>query len=370
MEIRVIDNFAEFLKLHDAWNELVQGNEVDHAFMKHEWFEALIKAHEAQNNLAIVTLWNEGQLAAVAPLQRTAFNFRGVKAQGLKFLSSEVSPRCNFIISDQTLLKPLISRIRSLPNWDILVTENQEEELMVTQNYLALLDSDKADYPYKIDEGRRSPYMILKGSYDDYWASLTTKKRNNVNRCFKKLEAEESFEILKITTVEEFEKAFPRMCEISQNSWKSKENTHLQTDSYEGKLFKLFTPIALKQGWVEIFMIRIGDRFVGFDYFLCHGNIYTLSRTDYDEEYKRYSPGSAMTVWSIKDFMARNKISEYDWEGDPARYKLEWSDLIRKHVTVTSGNNTLTGRMILFTKSVILPSWRKAVGLIGARHKN
>ena len=66
MKTKIIDNFDDFLKLYDAWNELVDGNEVDHAFMKHEWFERWLIDLDYRQGISIITFWQDRLLVGIA----------------------------------------------------------------------------------------------------------------------------------------------------------------------------------------------------------------------------------------------------------------------------------------------------------------
>ena len=172
-KIRVIDNFDDFLKLQKPWNELLSLTDVDHVYMKHQWFEEWIKAYEVQGSLSVVTIWQDGQLAAAAPLYRKPLRFKRVKARGIGFLSSGVSPRCNFIAADGQLMDELIRAVLALPRWDILAADNMESESAVTKRYIDFLISSGNSYSYYTEPGFQSLYLRISGTWDDYWNSLS-----------------------------------------------------------------------------------------------------------------------------------------------------------------------------------------------------
>lgn len=364
IECRIIESFDEFLKLNKPWNELVAGTEVDHAFMKHEWFAEWIKAFDARDSLAAVTILSDGLVVAIAPLYRTRFTFRGVGAKGLSFLSSSVSPRCNFIAADDSALEILISSVLNLKDWDVLIMENMEENVGVTRRFLELLKSREKRHRFKVDPGRQSPFMLTDGSWDSYWGSLSKKRRYNFESRIRKLQKVESHEFSRITTAEQFKDIYPSILELSEKSWKAGVGNCLRADSGDGMLYANFTPIALRHGWVSLSALKISGKMIGFAYFLCCNNKYSLNRSDYDGDYKQYAPGNTLKLWALKDLFIRDDVYEYDWGGDPTGYKLEWRGDVRKHVAVTVGNRNSRGRLILLTKSAFLPALRRVSRLI------
>ncbi len=356
---RIVNSFDDFLILRQQWNELVVKTGVDHAFMKHEWFAEWIKAFGVRRTLAVVTIWSEGQLTAIAPLYRKDFHMRGLKVSGFGFLSSNISPRCNFIAAEASALDQLFEETLNLPDWNMLVTDNMEAEETTTRQYLEFLDAESRRNNVEVVDGRQSPYMMVKGDWEDYWQSLSSSRRYYFNRHQKKLEKAGSHEVIHITDAAQFQKFLPTMYEISQKSWKGDVGTHLDTDSSEGKMYAGFTPVGLENDWVTLSALRIEDRIVGFDYFLKCGNRHSLIRTDYDTEFKRFSPGNMLKLHTLQNIFKENVVGEFDLGGDPAPYKQDWCDRIRKHITVTVGNTGLKGQAVMFARKTLMPAIRK-----------
>lgn len=356
----LITDYSGFMKLKQQWNELVSSSEVDHVYMKHEWFSEWIKAYDVLDLLSIVTLWKDGQLSAIAPIYRKQFNFKKIRAKGLSFLSSGITPRCNFILNDYSLLDELVDHILKLKDWDVFFNSNMETEIGTTQRYIELLRDRRNKHIFRVDDedALRSPYVLTEGTWEGYLSSLPKKRQKYLTRmCLKRLEKAESFEFLKITTREQFEGFVPTMFDISAESWKASVNRHLKADSPVGKLYINFTPIGLKHNWVAIYVIKVNGETIGFEYLLSCNNKYTLIRCDYKEGHKYYSPGNNLRIAILKDLYSRKHVSEYDFAGSDYPHKLEWTNKIRKHVTITVGNRNLRGKAILFAKNTILPAF-------------
>jgi CelD/BcsL family acetyltransferase involved in cellulose biosynthesis len=356
---RVIENIDDFLKLAEPWNELVGRTDVDHVYMKHQWFGEWIKAYKAQDSLTIVTIWKDGQLVAAAPLYRKPLRFKKVKARGISFLSSGVSPRCNFIALDDQALGRLIKAVFRLPRWDILATDNMENDAAATKFYIDLLKSGENSYSYYTEPGFQSLYLLTEGSWDDYWASLSRKWRTNFKRySLERLDMVKSFEVNHIRTESEGSEFLPEMFAISEKSWKASVDSHLFQDSPLGRLYTNFTPIGLRQGWVYIPNLKINGRYAGYVYFLHHKGRYVGIRAEFDEEFKSCSPGNNLHLKIIKELFDSGQVCEYDM-GPDAPYKRNFCNKIKKHTTILVGNKNIRGQWILFTKNYIMPAWRK-----------
>ena len=359
IKVRIIDIFDDFPKLEQPWNELVSFTDIDHVYMKHQWFGEWIKAYEVKNSLTIVTIWRDGQLVAVAPLYRKPLKFKKVRARGIGFLSSGISPRCNFIAIDNQIMDELITAVLKLPRWDILVTENMENDVAVTEHYIDFLKSDKNTYSYYTEPGFHTLYLLIEGSWGDYWNSLSRKWRTNFKRySLDRLEVVKSYEIKHIRTEAEGVEFCREMFNISRKSWRASVESHLVPDSPLGRLYSNFTPIGLRQGWIYIPNLKINGIHAGYIYFLHHNSKYVGIRAKFDEDFKSCSPGNNLHLAIIKELFNSDQVCEYDL-GPAAPYKQNFCSRIKKHMTITVGNKNIKGRGILFTKNYIMPTLRK-----------
>jgi len=358
---KVITKYDEFLKLKQAWNELVTNSEAHHVFVKHEWLAEFIRAYNLQDLLSIVVTWVDGQLAAIAPIQRKRFFFRRIPADGLTFLASDLGLRVGFIVSDAALVQGLVNRLLQLKDWDVFLAANIYSESDTTRRFLEMMDSSK--YSYQIARGFHSPYLTTEGSWEDYWNHLPSKRRNYLkNMCLRRLQQADSYEIDQITTPEAFKAYAPNMFDVSRRSWKVDSDDYFTFDSPQGQLYLNFTPFGLEHNLVAIYTLRINNKLIGFEYLLKCDTKHLVLRCDYDREYSYYSPGNNLRIAIVKDLFSRPESCEYDMGGDDDLYKLQWCGKVRRHVTITIGNRNIKGSMVMFAKNTMLPFLRKVKG--------
>jgi len=371
VKIEIIENLDDFLKLSDAWDELVSGSEVDHAFMRHLWYTEVIKAYFANATLAVVTIKQDGLLVAAAPMRRTVYRIRGLGAKTLCFISTEITPRCNFIVADSDLLEPLVMSVIGAPDWDVLYAKNMEENAPTTKKFVELIGDSLHNHGSQVTEGLLSPYLHTSGSWEEYWQSFSKKRRRTLTTySIKRLAEAGSSEISRIESQEEWQEFLPRMFEISAASWKVGTNDHLRPDTPEGRFYSSFTPTAFAFDQVLIYTLKIDGKYVGFDYYLKCGNSYTGARSDYDEQYKYYSPGNNLKLAAIRYLFEQEQECVYDLGGDAHQYKLDWGSDIRKHLSITIGNHTFKGRLIMAGKNKILPLFRSIGKRLSIRGSN
>ncbi|HBC47712.1 MAG TPA: hypothetical protein DEO84_02195 [candidate division Zixibacteria bacterium] len=353
---KIIEHLDEFKKLEQPWNDLVMQTDVDHIYMKHQWFYEWIKAYQETDSLAIVTIWQDGLLVAAAPIHRKPLRFKKITARSLSFLSSGVSPRCNFIAIDKPSADNLFTAIFALSKWDLLSTDNVESTSAVTQYYLDYLVNHMQ--PHYIEPGFQSLYLRSEGTWDSYWKSLSSNWRTNFKRySLDKPGKVQSYEIRHLRTESEYQIFEPEMLKISEKSWKAEIASHLVANSALGRLYSCFTPIGLRNGWVYIPHLIINGEYVGYVYFLCYQDKYVGIRAEFDDSFKEFSPGNNLHLAIIKELYSSGRTCEYDL-GPDAAYKRNFCNLIKQHHNILVGNKNIKGRGIIFAKNHILPLMR------------
>ena len=89
-----------------------------------------------------------------------------------------------------------------------------------------------------------------------------------------------------------------------------------------------FTPSLVYRlsecGWLRLAILYVkGNPVAAQIWFVVHGkaNIYRLA---YDEQWKKYSPGSILTEYLMRHVIDEDKVSEIDFLTGNERYKQDW----------------------------------------------
>jgi CelD/BcsL family acetyltransferase involved in cellulose biosynthesis len=353
--VHIIETLAEFCKIGEQWNRLVQSTPLDHAFMRHEWFSCWIEAYSAGERLAVVTLWQEEQLVAAAPLQRVNETRKYVPIRTLKFLQSPVSPRCNIICTTAEEMELILKAVYALPNWDMLVLENLEEDRPSTRHLLKTIHAGN-DIRGWVTNGRQSPFMSISGTWDGYLASLDSAHRRVIKiEGTKRFDKVKSHSVYQLNPAQDADNAFALMRDVSGRSWKEAEGSAIGQLTAMQSFYEQYVPVALKLGDMQVWVIEIDGVIAGFECGLTNNNRFSLIRTDYDMNYKYYHPGENIRIAIIKQLFDSGKPGEYDMGGDAAQYKMKWATGIRRHVNVVIANNSWRAQAIAFGRYRVKP---------------
>ncbi len=353
-EFRLIRKLDEFLALRKSWNELAVQCAVDHAYMRHEWFATWVKHLGEPRELAIYTAWRDGLLVAAAPLRITSQKLKGLPVRTLAFLTSSVAPRCNFLVHPSYSSEEFFENVFCIKGWDMMLLQGLEAGQDITREFLDFLGR-RHSRRFNLEPGRQSPYLMVEGGWDDYLQGLSKKHRKNINQGLNRLSKLESHGFRKIHDFAEIECVFDQVVAISDKSWKKTTGTSLSVQEKQRSFYREFCEMGSPDGLWEMRLMKAGDEYIAFNFFLRHGNRLSGIRTDFDEKYKYYGPGQMMIYFTLMDLFSGGEKWEFDMGGMAADFKLDWTEKTREHYIVNVANPSFYGGLLALGQNKIMP---------------
>lgn len=340
------------MTLKDSWNELIINSRNNFAYFRHEWFEHWMIDFDRTNGIFVVTAWDNNKLIAIAPLKIYRDTIKNLPVRVLSFMESSISPRINFIFNHPSITDNFFDFIISeTKGWDLFIARNLQQDSPPTKSFLEYLNNK--DKSFTIETGRQSPYLLLDKSWDEYYGSLTKSFKKAIRRSINRLEKAESYELNKFTSFDQIEGIFDDFISISGKSWKTQLGTDLLSRKSIAEFYRNFSRNTDQSGLWEVHALKINGVYVAFNYLLKGEKRVSGIRTDFDQKYKFYMPGYALKINIIKDLINRKGTWEYDFGGVTSEYKLEWTDMIRKHINITVYQNSLYGKILMKGKKLL-----------------
>ncbi len=353
MHFRKVTNFEDFLSLKEQWNSLVKSTDVDHAFMRHEWFESWINHLMPKGQLIIHTAWNNDRLVAIAPLQITRQIRKKIPLRLLSFLRSSVTPRSNFIVDNSIDSDLFFDSIFNSRGWDVAEFQAVELGQQITDKFIDYL---KKNQQFVIEEGLQSPYEIIDSNWEIYLKNRSLKFKKNYRNSLNRLKKASSYQIIRIENFEDFHKYYENMVEISNKSWKSEGKTDLKSVPRMANFYYDFCKLSSKDNLFLSIVLIIDRNPAAFSFYLKFHNRLVALRWEYDEQYKYYAPGTVLKNDIIKSMLDKGIILEFDLSGMSTPHKKKVVNRIRKHIDITVGNPGFYGSIIISLKKKFMKS--------------
>ncbi len=152
-------------------------------------------------------------------------------------------------------------------------------------------------------------------TFHDYLQSRPARVRNTITRKGRKLEREHGYTI-RLFTDDSLQQAIADYTAVYNRSWKANE---LYGDFIEGLAYRLS-----EQGWLRLAILYVEERPVAAQFwFVVHGKA-SIFKLVYDNEWKRYSPGTILTSHLMQHVIDTDKVEEIDFLTGNDAYKQDW----------------------------------------------
>jgi CelD/BcsL family acetyltransferase involved in cellulose biosynthesis len=130
---------------------------------------------------------------------------------------------------------------------------------------------------------------------------------------------------------------------IEGSGWKTEAGTAIQAVPEVHRFYTEIARWAAERGWLRLAFLRLDGRAVAFDYCLEASGAYYALKGGYDVEYKRFGPGSLLTLESLKHAF-ESGLESYEFLGTDDAYKLQWTSTVRERVRLQVFSRGVGGR--------------------------
>ena len=365
----VVADYSAFLRLEAEWNDVVARAQVPHPFLRHEWIRTWwdsfgpsarsARSGQANRDLHIVVVRDEGRIIAIAPLMRETAVAYGLPVRRLALLANDHTPRTDFVIADKPdeAYRAIWNVLfRDIDQWDVL----QLTQLLRTSTTVATMSQFAAaeGLPIGTWKSSDSPYLELTGTWDSYWASLSSKFRSNVRNRLSRLKqvGEPALEVL--VDRSDIAAACDDAWRLEASGWKDQEGTSICSDAAVRKFYTLLAERAAASGWLRLVFLTVGGRRIAVSYGAIYDDRLFLFKTGYDREFHTCSPFKLLTYLAAQEGFARG-LREIDFLGDTEPWKQEWTPASRGHDWLFIFSNSRRARLLHSIKFQMAPELKK-----------
>ncbi len=365
----VVADYSAFLRLEAEWNDAVAHAQVPHPFLRHEWIRTWwdsfgpstrsARPEQANRELHIIVVRDEGQIIAIAPLMRETALAYGLPIRRLALLANDHTPRTDFVIADkpdEAYRAIWNALLRDLDQWDVL----QLTQLVRTSTTAAAMTqfATAEGLPIGTWKSCDSPYLELIGTWDSYWASLSSKFRSNVRNRLSRLKqiGEPALEVL--ADGADIAAACQDAWRLEASGWKDQEGTSIGSDAAVQKFYTLLAERAAASGWLRLVFLTVGGRRIAVSYGAIYDDRLFLFKTGYDREFHACSPFKLLTYLAAQEGFARG-LREIDFLGDTEPWKQEWTPASRGHDWLFLFSNSRRARLLHSIKFQMAPELKR-----------
>jgi CelD/BcsL family acetyltransferase involved in cellulose biosynthesis len=326
------------------WQRLA-GAMVEAPFTACDWIQTYIDAHAPDAERVTIVVQGLGGARALLPLVRERTLSFGVPVRLLRQPSHRRHPdRFDLLLadsSDGTSISTIWSTLRSRVRWDMLeLAEVAGESAAAAMAKLAAGQG----YPAVVQPARSMPYLPLDGAGGSLDAALTgtsAKFRANLRRRMRNLELRGPVRLTRTTDADP--EWLANFFAMESAGWKGAGGSAIASNPRDVAHFRALATVAAATGTLSLYSLECDGVPVAMQFGLVAGGRYMVPKLAFDERFHEFAPGHLLVREVIRDCLARG-LTEFDFLGDMAPWKREWTSQVRQSYRITIFNHTAAGR--------------------------
>jgi CelD/BcsL family acetyltransferase involved in cellulose biosynthesis len=334
----------------DDWTRLfdASGAELSTSF---EWVRAMCDTHlkrgEAFN---LVVLRRDRQVIGLVPLVTTREPVAGVSFATLAPLMERYRTHSDLLIHprDDGSIAALVGALRGLtPRWDIF----RMVQVLDANPLLELLERHFAEAGARVQRRTEAPsfYLPLPPTFDAYLAARSSKFRNHLRRCEKKLAASGALTTVTAGIDVDLDAAFDDLLAIERASWKHAHGTAISAVPHQAAYYRAMAEAMHGAGRLHLTVTRLDGAPIAYNLGVVSRRQYAYLKTSYVESLKALGPATVARADLVARLIAEG-IETLDFPAEPYAWEAQWTTEHRSHQSLVAYNRTLRARAYAFAR--------------------
>jgi CelD/BcsL family acetyltransferase involved in cellulose biosynthesis len=311
----VVTDLAQLASLAQAWDAIEQGfpSPMQHS----DWSLACMDVLRHRGQPRALVEAADGKLCGIAPLviDRLVWPPRAVLA-GVADLQEPM----DLIYKDQASLERLVQRLVDLRMPLSL------ERIPAESPALPVLRRAFAGRGMVVERSRACfPYINLSPAWHDPAGQLSSRRRSDLRRAWKRAEAfgEVTCEVM-TPPLEKLDELFEAALEVEGRSWKGEAGTALIHDPIRSSFYRQYAHAACRRGTLRFCWLRFGSATVAVQFAIEESQRLWLLKIGYDEQYARCSPGNLLICETLR-YAAQKGLVSYEFLGSSDDWTRVWT---------------------------------------------
>ena len=355
--VETITDYPSLADLQETWDRTHQASGSGNPFLTHDWILSWWEAFGEGKKLHIMVFKSEGETVAIAPFMWTTERIAGIRVRCLRLIYNDHTPRMDFIIDRhaQGAYGAIWRQLAGNTRWHVLRLNQLSEYSPAIQEFCRNADLDRM--PWGIWLSSESPYLPLAGDWETYLRNLTAKHRSNLRNRDRRLRELGLVTRETITSGSNLVDTLEEGFRIEAAGWKGNRGTAINC---RPELRQFYISVARRfsnRGSLRLEFLNVAGRRIAFAYMIRYESRLHLLKIGYDPEFSNLSPFNLLCEILIREAHEEG-LSEFDFLGDSAKWKLDWTRSCRRHYWLYVFRDTLFCRLLHRIKFQWIPNLR------------
>jgi len=337
--ISVVTDPEEFEPLAPVWNNLLEKCcDESTMYLTHEWLATRWRHFGEGQRLNLLLVEREGQVIGIMPLVRNEYRLGPFKLDVLESIGGTSRNYVGLMLPEdrQEVISALLDYLKQNLHGVGLILRlslipGDSHFLSVLKRGLASVSEDLA---FEERFKTLAPYIDLPVSWDEYFGSLSGKRRRTLGRMLRKLEKGHGAVSFQQCDADSLEAGLSQFFDLHQERWQAVGISGSFADPRVKEFYREVAWKFLNRGWLYFSSMSVAGRLVSAKYgCILNRKMYFIT-SGRDIRYSEYNVGHLHMMHVIKDAVNRN-LSEFDFLQGDEPYKFYWTKSARRYVWVT-----------------------------------
>ncbi|MEW8327298.1 MAG: GNAT family N-acetyltransferase [Candidatus Thiodiazotropha sp.] len=196
-----------------------------------------------------------------------------------------------------------------------------------------------------------SPYIEIDCSWEDYFSSLSSRRRQDYRRARRRLadQGEVSVDIHRPDQAQ-LQPLLEEAFRVEQANWKGRNNSAINCRPELKRFFSAYFSRLSDSGRLIISSLRLDGEMIAVQLLVEHSNRWWILKIGYDERWAKYSPGMQLMFETLSEAFER-KLTAFELLGTEESWINIWPHKTHRFITIVYFPYNLTGLGALFVEA-------------------
>jgi CelD/BcsL family acetyltransferase involved in cellulose biosynthesis len=173
------------------------------------------------------------------------------------------------------------------------------------------------------------PYITLPPSWDAFLRTLRSDARKDLGRRWRRLREQGEVTIERVTAPDQLEPAWRVLLRLHDDRRQVAGGRSAFTATRSLAFHRAFLQRAAERGWLRLYLMRVGDRYVAAEYCLSMGGRVVDLQTGFDAGWSRFGVSTLLLGHAIEQAIVEG-AAEFDFlRGGEAYKQQRWAAALR-----------------------------------------
>jgi CelD/BcsL family acetyltransferase involved in cellulose biosynthesis len=302
---------------------------------------------------------DDGNLEGVVPIRRSRSSLLGMRLRTVSLVENGSTPRAALpLLQDGLSVRGALGvLLDDQREWEILALKKIPRDSLLWKELKRVLQDRQTQHVCRLAVS--SPYLKIDSSWEDWWASRSQKFRKTVRNQRNRAHRLKDLAIQEISGEEGLNRVLKEYESLCTKTWKHRAGTGLMNSPQKQEFLHRLIESLGPSGNLVLWALRGSGELVAAELHVRDACGTHALRSDFDEAFKDYSPGSALEI-AIVENSYRKGYLEHDFCGEDYAYKLRWTQTARSADDFLIFGRSLPARVLEAWEKDMKPILRRA----------